>query len=153
MIYAGGRVYDGVTLFCGVADPAVAAAGAASRGVRVEHEGLADGWETLRLVAATGTLTVRRKMFAPGGEFAGIVLGALTYLDAAAPSPAKERALSHLESSDMILGVRADPPLAVSDDPRDGAVHRLAVATEALLFDGVDLLDAGGAVLLRATAT
>ena len=87
-------------------------------------------------------------MFQPGSEFSRIILGAHNYFRTIGSHthPDKERVLSLLERSDMMLGIRADPALS-PDDSRLECVLLMAEALKGMIFDGRDMLDHGGRVV------
>lgn len=133
------------TVFCGTADPAVVVATLREHGTFDEPS---PDWSRIVLsgtAGSPGTVAFSRLMFAPSSKFSDIVLGAHTAFRAGAevrPGGLAE-VTGLLETTDMILGVVFDPPLA-DDDARRDAVHAVATATRGLIFDADVMLDAAG---------
>lgn len=142
---------EAATVFCGKAAPELVLEELDRCGADVRSDGPPGSWERAEAVFGDGSLVVTRKMFAPGSEFSRVVLGAHNYFRQVETDnqAGKARVLTLLEACDMMLGVRAEPPLD-PDGPRYACTLALVTALDGLLFNGSDMLDGDSRVVLGA---
>ena len=135
---------DTVTILCGVPDERLARESFQDSGAELE---LADGRTTA--ILPEGRLLLTSKEFAPNSEFSRIILGLHNYFRGTATDDeaAKAKAVGLLDRCDLMFGVVFEPP-ADHDDSRRQAVFSVASRLEALIFDGAQLLDPDGQVVL-----
>jgi hypothetical protein len=117
----------------------------------VALEGAEADWSRAQVRFPEGILELSRKMFQPASEFSRIILGAHNYFRAIETSygSAKKRVLALLEQAEMMIGVRATPGVG-PEDARWYSLLAVASSLDGLIFDGSNMLDDAGRVVLGA---
>lgn len=137
---------EACTVFCGLADPALVVADLERR---LSLDPVGPEWARVRATAPEGAVVLTRLMFAPGSRFSGIVLGTLTAVRRGTEQRpgARDDVVAHLQTCDMILGVRFEPT-TVPDDARVAAVLAVAAVTGGMVLDAGGVLAADGEPLV-----
>ncbi len=143
-----GPMTESLSLFCGVAEFALAAHSLSARGLQVEHAaGSRD-----QIVASCGIHTLRFSPMhwtGPGGRLAKTILGTLAYARRISQTDpaAAEDILPALSSCRLLIGITGTEG-SLSHSLCQATVYDVAEKLGSLTFDGAIFYSANGAVLL-----
>lgn len=107
------------------------------------------------MTAYGGAVTLRctRKVFRErGDDFCRLLLSMCAFVEGVSKADAvmKRRLVSHIESSELVLGVVAEPAFD-ADERCHAVVFAIAKSLDGIIFNGREIIDANGVALLAAT--
>lgn len=105
---------------------------------------------SMQVYGTSGSLRFSKKQFRErGDEFSRLLLSTSAFIDSLpnTDSSKKDNLTSHIYSCKLVLGVVADPTFD-ADDRYTLAVFAIAKALEGVVFNGQEMLDANGEILV-----
>jgi len=111
---------------------------------------VAEDGESLVIQGTGGTLRISSKKFEQqGDEFSRLVNTTCVHFEQieTTAQSAKARLIAHVENTECILGVVADPEFD-ADERFNQAVFAIAKACDGVVFNGYEVLDQNGILLL-----
>lgn len=106
--------------------------------------------ESISVAGIEGSMRLTKKVLRQrGDDFCRLLLSTCTFVKSmSSPDPDKKKqVVSHIQSCELVVGVVADPAFDADERYHD-VVFAIAKALDAVVFNGQEMLNANGEVLL-----